>query len=68
MRAVGYKQIWSYLDGDFSLDEAIMRAQASTRQLAKRQITWLKNSIDASEVNAKNQNLISAISASCKKG
>lgn len=68
MRAVGYKQIWSYLDGDFSLDEAIMRAQASTRQLAKRQITWLRNSIDASEVNAKNQNLISAISASCKKG
>lgn len=43
MRAVGYRQIWHYLDGDD--DFATMRAKgiAATRQLAKRQITWLRS-------------------------
>lgn len=43
MRAVGYRQIWSYLDG--RIDRAEMRAQAlaATRQLARRQLTWLRS-------------------------
>jgi tRNA dimethylallyltransferase len=42
MRSVGYRQAWSYIDGDF--DEHTLRAQgiAATRQLAKRQFTWLR--------------------------
>lgn len=42
IRAVGYRQIWSYLEGECSLDEAIDRGVAATRQLAKRQFTWLR--------------------------
>jgi len=42
MRCVGYRQIWQYLDGDF--DRATMRDKGvvATRQLAKRQLTWLR--------------------------
>jgi len=42
MRAVGYRQIWTHLDGVWDLAEATRRAQAATRQLAKRQLTWLR--------------------------
>jgi len=42
MRCVGYRQVWQYLDGDSNRDEMIDRAVAATRQLAKRQMTWLR--------------------------
>lgn len=42
MRAVGYRQLWAHLAGDLTLEEAIARGQAATRQLAKRQLTWLR--------------------------
>jgi tRNA dimethylallyltransferase len=42
MRSVGYRQVWQHLDGQFGLDEAERRATAATRQLAKRQLTALK--------------------------
>lgn len=42
IRSVGYRQIWEYLDGECSLDEAIEKAIIATRQLAKRQMTWLR--------------------------
>ncbi len=42
VRAVGYRQVWSYLDGEVSLDEAVEQGIAATRQLAKRQLTWLR--------------------------
>jgi len=47
MRAVGYRQAWEYLDGDFGLDGLIERGIAATRQLAKRQFTWLRGEHDA---------------------
>lgn len=43
MRAVGYRQVWDYLDGRFSYDEMVDKIAAATRQLAKRQLTWLRN-------------------------
>ena len=43
MRCVGYRQAWSFLDGDGSLVELRERGIAATRQLAKRQITWLRS-------------------------
>ncbi|MCK3657436.1 tRNA (adenosine(37)-N6)-dimethylallyltransferase MiaA [Pasteurellaceae bacterium Pebbles2] len=42
MRCVGYRQMWEHLRGDYDLDEAIYRGICATRQLAKRQITWLR--------------------------
>lgn len=42
MRAVGYRQVWAYLDGRISEAEMIAAGIAATRQLAKRQLTWLR--------------------------
>jgi tRNA dimethylallyltransferase len=42
MRCVGYKQVWQYLDAELSYDEMIDKGVAATRQLAKRQFTWLR--------------------------
>jgi len=42
MRAVGYRQVWNYLDGSYSRDEMVQRGVIATRQLAKRQLTWLR--------------------------
>lgn len=43
IRCVGYRQMWQYLEGDFDHDEMIFRGVCATRQLAKRQLTWLRN-------------------------
>ncbi|HEY6124800.1 MAG TPA: tRNA (adenosine(37)-N6)-dimethylallyltransferase MiaA [Steroidobacteraceae bacterium] len=43
IRAVGYRQLWSHLEGACSLETAVERAVAATRQLAKRQMTWLRS-------------------------
>ncbi|GIZ12874.1 tRNA dimethylallyltransferase [Pseudomonas sp. NCCP-436] len=43
IRAVGYRQAWAYLDGELSRDEMIERGIIATRQLAKRQFTWLRS-------------------------
>ncbi|MDC0602140.1 tRNA (adenosine(37)-N6)-dimethylallyltransferase MiaA [Aliiglaciecola sp.] len=42
MRCVGYRQMWQYLDGEFDKNELVFRGVAATRQLAKRQLTWLR--------------------------
>lgn len=47
MRAVGYRQIWEYLDGLTDYDEMVQRGVAATRQFAKRQLTWLRSEDDA---------------------
>lgn len=57
MRSVGYRQFWRYLDGEIELQEAQQRALFATRQLAKRQLTWLRSeksleSIDSLELTA----------------
>jgi tRNA dimethylallyltransferase len=41
MRAVGYRQLWAHLEGEYDLQEAVSRGVAATRQLAKRQLTWM---------------------------
>jgi tRNA dimethylallyltransferase len=43
IRAVGYRQLWAHLAGAYPLDTAVTRAIAATRQLAKRQMTWLRS-------------------------
>jgi tRNA dimethylallyltransferase len=47
MRAVGYRQAWAYLDGDIDMKALRDQGIAATRQLAKRQLTWLRSWPDA---------------------
>lgn len=54
IRCVGYRQLWSYLDGEVSLDLAIEQAIAATRQLAKRQLTWLRSEPERQQFNCQN--------------
>ena len=63
MRSVGYRQFWQYLDGDCSLEEASDRALFATRQLAKRQITWLRSEKDIFLADPLEAGVIDAISA-----
>lgn len=42
IRAVGYRQVWDYLDGNLDAAQMQERGIISTRQLAKRQFTWLR--------------------------
>jgi tRNA dimethylallyltransferase len=46
MRAVGYRQAWAYLDGDIDMKALREQGIAATRQLAKRQLTWLRSWAD----------------------
>ncbi|MEY4640564.1 MAG: hypothetical protein RLZZ227_558 [Pseudomonadota bacterium] len=43
LRSVGYRQVWEYLDGKYDYTTMIDKAVAATRQLAKRQYTWLRS-------------------------
>ncbi len=43
LNTVGYKELWPYIDGETSLDEAIAKIARNTRVYAKKQLTWLKN-------------------------
>lgn len=43
MRSVGYRQVWDYLAGEINLTTLLEQGQAATRQLAKRQVTWLRS-------------------------
>jgi tRNA dimethylallyltransferase len=43
MRSVGYRQVWRYLDGEIDCSSMCAEAIAATRQLAKRQLTWLRH-------------------------
>jgi len=43
IRCVGYRQMWEYIDGTMDYDEMVFRGIVATRQLAKRQMTWLRS-------------------------
>jgi len=62
MRSVGYRQFWRFLEGDCSLEEARDRALFATRQLAKRQITWLRSEKEIFLVDPLEAGAIDAIS------
>ena len=63
MRAVGYRQVWEHLEGAFDIAEARTRALAATRQLAKRQLTWLRSERGLLVVNSLENDAKAAISA-----
>ena len=43
IKSVGYRQVWQYLEGDLDYDAMVERSIIATRQLAKRQTTWLRS-------------------------
>lgn len=61
IRAVGYRQVWDYLDGKIDYNLMRNRAIVATRQLAKRQMTWLRSDQGLSLYNAENYHLLSVI-------
>jgi tRNA dimethylallyltransferase len=65
VRCVGYRQAWSYLNGEY--DQAAMRDKAiiATRQLAKRQFTWLRKEQDARHLISGSKNLLEQALAYC---
>lgn len=57
MRCVGYRQAWQHLNGAFGLDDLRSQGIAATRQLAKRQLTWLRGMDDATQFDSLGENL-----------
>lgn len=58
IRAVGYRQIWSYLHGEYDKATMIEKGIAATRQLAKRQFTWLRRETGAIKLETGKQDLL----------
>jgi tRNA dimethylallyltransferase len=68
MRAVGYRQVWRYLAGECSLNEATEQAIAATRQLAKRQLTWLRARPRAQWFDSTHRDVARMLSAALSQG
>jgi tRNA dimethylallyltransferase len=63
MRAVGYRQVWAQLECQGSLEDATEKALVATRQLAKRQITWLRSERQVTVVDPLESDAPATISA-----
>ena len=63
MRCVGYRQTWEYLDGAYGLAELRDKGIAATRQLAKRQLTWLRSMPERHAIDCLQENPAAAILA-----
>ena len=61
IRAVGYRQVWKYLAGDYDREEMIERGIIATRQLAKRQYTWLRSERDLHQMTAPDLRAVAAL-------
>ena len=61
MRSVGYRQAWRFLDGQCNVQEFRQQAIAATRQLAKRQMTWLRSMPNVTVVEATTKSVLSAL-------
>ena len=55
IRCVGYRQMWEYLAGECDYDEMVFKGIAATRQLAKRQLTWLRGWQDVTWLDTDDQ-------------
>lgn len=61
MRCVGYRQVWRYLAGTIDRDAMISEATTATRQLAKRQLTWLRSETDTHWLEGGNRHPLNAL-------
>lgn len=58
IRAVGYRQVWDFLDGKLSYEDMVFKGIVATRQLAKRQVTWLRSWEDLNWLESEDPNLV----------
>ncbi|WP_353571970.1 tRNA (adenosine(37)-N6)-dimethylallyltransferase MiaA [Candidatus Albibeggiatoa sp. nov. BB20] len=61
LRAVGYRQVWLHLAGEWDYDTMVYKGIVATRQLAKRQLTWLRNEQDVVWFDSLQANLIEQV-------
>lgn len=61
MRCVGYRQAWEHLDGKYDLKELRERGIIATRQLAKRQLTWLRSMTDRVVIDCLGEDVVGEI-------
>lgn len=66
VRAVGYRQVWSYLEGDINVEKMQEMGVIATRQLAKRQFTWLRRVVDAHSFYTEERGVFSAVLSALK--
>ena len=63
LRLIGYRQLWAHLEGAMSLEDAVRHAIIATRQLARRQLTWLRAEPDAEWLDSADPGLIGGVTA-----
>ncbi|MGZ8217264.1 MAG: tRNA (adenosine(37)-N6)-dimethylallyltransferase MiaA [Methylomagnum sp.] len=61
IRAVGYRQVWAYFEGEYDRDTMIERAVIATRQFAKRQFTWLRREETALSYRSEDERLVATV-------
>ncbi|MCL5261252.1 MAG: tRNA (adenosine(37)-N6)-dimethylallyltransferase MiaA [Gammaproteobacteria bacterium] len=61
MRAIGYRQVWKYLSGEINYQDLLDEIPIATRQLAKRQLTWLRSWVDVNWFDCDSENLIEKV-------
>ncbi|MDO9522015.1 MAG: tRNA (adenosine(37)-N6)-dimethylallyltransferase MiaA [Pseudohongiella sp.] len=61
IRSVGYRQVWQYLGAEYGYDAMVERGIIATRQLAKRQITWLRSWSSLHNFDSEDKNLIDTV-------
>jgi len=66
IRCVGYRQMWQHLNGDFDRTEMIFKGICATRQLAKRQLTWLRKWPDLTWLSMENESNLQQVLAMLK--
>ena len=66
MRCVGYRQCWQHLDGEYDYDTMVEKAVVATRQLAKRQLTWLRGWPDLNWLESGLESNLSTVLRQCR--
>jgi tRNA dimethylallyltransferase len=61
MRLVGYRQVWQYLAGELEYNDMINKAITATRQLAKRQLTWIRAETNACWFNSESEGVLEEV-------
>jgi tRNA dimethylallyltransferase len=67
MRCVGYRQAWQFLEGEIDAGEFLDKGIAATRQLAKRQLTWLRAMHHDMELDCLQQKLPQLVTETCTR-
>ncbi|MDP1932880.1 MAG: tRNA (adenosine(37)-N6)-dimethylallyltransferase MiaA [Gammaproteobacteria bacterium] len=67
MRAVGYRQVWQYIAGELSFDAMLERGIIATRQLAKRQVTWMRGWDELCDFDSENPETLDLVLKSIER-